>query len=68
MHGQQKIKVIQQNQEPSPQSTTRRNTKTFKNVAYHLDTASTIYKKNGYVQTEINARKHEEAKTCICPF
>jgi len=45
IHGQQKVKINQQNQEPSQQSTTRRNTKTFKNVLYHLDTASTIYKK-----------------------
>jgi hypothetical protein len=45
MHGQQNIKVIQQNQEPGQQSTTRRNTKTVKNAPYHLHTASSIYKK-----------------------
>jgi hypothetical protein len=36
--------VIQPNQEPSPQNTTERNPKNFKNTAYLLHTASTIYK------------------------
>jgi hypothetical protein len=39
------IYVIQQNQEPSPQNTTGRKHKNFTNTAYHLYTASTIYKK-----------------------
>jgi hypothetical protein len=64
MENKSKINVIQQNQEPSPQNTTGRNTKTLKilHVIYML--LSPSVRKNWNVQTEknaINMRKLQHA-------
>lgn len=62
------INVIQQNQESRTQNTSGRNTKTLKMLHNICKLLAPSIRKNWNVQTEMNARKHEEARTHIWRF